>query len=231
MHLKRLKSPRSWPIKRKQNVWIARPSPGPHSLNNSITLNTLIKDILGYAKTKREVKKILNDKKLLINNSNPKDYNLPIGVMDLIEIPSLNENYVVFFNKKGKFSLNKIKDVENKIFKINDKTKLKKGKLQLNLSGGKNILINKDEYKVGDSLILNLKDNKIKAHLKLEKGATIYLIDGSYKGYMGEIVEIKNKVLNQKAKIIFKIDNKTYETLKDYAFVIEKNYLGLKQNE
>ena len=43
MHLKRIAVPKSWPIKRKENKWIARPMPGPHSLNHSISLNITAK--------------------------------------------------------------------------------------------------------------------------------------------------------------------------------------------
>ena len=60
-HLSRLTAPKSWPIKRKSTKWITRPHPGPHTLKNCMSLNIVLKNILKYAKTTKEVKKILDD--------------------------------------------------------------------------------------------------------------------------------------------------------------------------
>ena len=66
-HLSRLASPKTWGIAKKGRKWVARPSPGPHALNKCLTVNILLKEKLNYAKTTKEVKKILHDKSLLVD--------------------------------------------------------------------------------------------------------------------------------------------------------------------
>ena len=220
-HILRLAAPKSWPIKRKNLKYIAKPSPGPHKLENCITLNLILKDLLKYAETEREVKKILNSGKVLVNKLIRKDHRFPVGIIDTIEIPSLNEYYRLLFNKKGKFILKKIlkEDAELKLSKIIGKTMIKNKKIQINLYDGGNIIVGKDEYKLGDTILTS--NNEIKKHLKLEKGALIYLIGGKHVGSVGKIQDF-HKVSRSQDKIIFKIGNELHETSKEYAFVIDK---------
>ena len=57
--LKRLAAPKTWHVERKKTKLITKPVPGPHKTENGIPLNILLKEILNYAKTTREVKKLL----------------------------------------------------------------------------------------------------------------------------------------------------------------------------
>ena len=49
-HLKTISVPKTWPVKRKEKVWITRPNSGSHTLQNSLSLNFVLKDLLnlGY---------------------------------------------------------------------------------------------------------------------------------------------------------------------------------------
>ncbi len=220
MHLKRISSPGNWKIGRKKTKWITRTMPGPHALDESINLNILIKYFLKYAKTTKEVKSILNEGKILINKKPRKDYRFPVGIMDIIEIPSLKENYILVYDNTGNFIINKINNNNEKLGKIIGKTYIKGGKLQINLNDGRNIIISKDDYKLGDSVIIDLNENKIKKHIKMEKGANIYITKGNYKGNIGKVVEIKKGSRNNKPKVTFKLGNRNYETLKKYTFPV-----------
>src|SRR3989344_6341088 len=183
-HLKRLNAPKTWPISRKGSKWITKKNTGPHKLNESMPLNIIIRDLLIYAKTTKEVKNILSNKDILINKRVIKEKKFPVGTFDIIEIPKTKENFLFLLNKKGKFFLQKIDDkkAEVKHLKIIGKKVLKKNKLQINLYNGNNFLTDKKEYNVGDTLLINLKDKKILKHLKLEKNADVYIIDGKYVG-------------------------------------------------
>ena len=57
-HLKIQKVPDTWPIKRKDTVFVTRPNPGAHNMNLSVPINVLLRNVLGKAKTTKEVKKI-----------------------------------------------------------------------------------------------------------------------------------------------------------------------------
>ena len=60
-HLKRLAMPRSWPLPRKTSIWVTRPTPGSHSLELCMPISLVIRDVLGYAHSTREVRHILHN--------------------------------------------------------------------------------------------------------------------------------------------------------------------------
>ena len=163
-HLSRLVAPRSWPMKRKGIKFIARPRSGPHKLEDSITLKMIMQNFLKQTATARETKIVLNNGKVFVDNKIVKDPNYPISLMDTISIPSLDEYYRVLIDEHKKFKLNKItkENANLKLCKIIDKTLLKKNKLQINFSDGRNKIAEDKKYKVGDTLVLTLDKNEIK---------------------------------------------------------------------
>ena len=217
-HILRLSAPKRWPIMRKEGTFSVRPMPGAHSFENGISLNIILKNLLGYAKTRREVRGILNKKEILVDSKRRKDDRFLVGIMDIIEIKELGEYYRLVYNKKGKFVLNKIsaEEAKIKVCKIVNKTMLKGKKIQYQCYDNR-IFIDKTDYKIGDSVVVDIEKNKIKEHLKFEKGAVVYLIGGSYIGNVGTVDEI------QKTDVIFTIENKKDKTRKKYCYVIGKN--------
>ncbi len=221
-HLKRINAPKSWPIERKTNKFITKPSPGPHKLEESMPLGVILREILKIGNKKRDIKHILNNKNILIDNKVRKEFDFAVGILDSLSIPELNKYYRIMYNNKGKLNLMEInkEETDNKTCKIIGKTILKKGKVQLNLYDGRNLIVDKDSYKVRDSLIL--KDKKIIKHLKFGKDSLVYLTGGKHIGNKGKIIEIKKYPGISKDVLVFKVDNETHETLADYAYVLEK---------
>lgn len=218
-HIKRLAAPKTWHINRKGGKFVTKPVPGPHKIGAGISLNVLLKEILNYTNTTNEVKKILNTNEIKIDGKVRKDYRFPLGIFDTIEFTSINEYFRVILNKKGKINLIRINKEEALIkpCKIIGKTMVR-GKTQLNLFDGKNVLVEKNGYKVGDTLVLSLPDQKIKSHLKLDKKSTIFLIGGKHIGETGEVEDIAEN------KITYKDDKgDLIETSKKYAFVVGSN--------
>lgn len=218
-HLKRLVAPRSWKIKRKGITFVTRPRPGMHSKKNSTSINIVLRDMLNYAKTTRDVKVILSKGDVLVDGKQRKDHRFSVGVMDLIEIAKTKECFRVLLNKKGNIFLVKLKPDETKIklCKIVGKTVIKKGKIQLNFSDGRSIIVDKNNYKTGDTLAIQLPEQKIKEHLKFEKGSFVYLSGGKHKGESGIIDEIKDSIIRVKSE-----SGEIFETSKKLAFVIGK---------
>ena len=216
-HLKRLVAPKSWKIKRKGITFVTRPNPGMHSKKNSISINVVLRDMLKYAKTTRDVKVILSKGDILVDGKQIKDNRFSVGVMDLIDIPKTKESFRVLLNKKGNISLIKLKQDEAKVklCKIIGKSVIKTGKIQLNLNDGKNMIIDKNNYNTGDTLVIDVPEQKIKEHLKFEKGVCIYLSGGKHKGESGIIEEIKNSIIKVKPE-----SGESFETSKRFAFVI-----------
>lgn len=225
-HLKRLTAPKTWPIKRKENKWITRTRPGPHSLETSIPLRIVLREMMGYARTGREAKITLNQGKILVNHAERKDSKFPVGIMDTVEIPDIKEQYRMLYNEQGKFKFVKINHEEAalKPVRITNKTTLKGKKTQLNFNDGTNIIVDKDAYKVNDTLILDMSKegkHRVAKHLKFEKGAKIYLTDGKHIGNTGTIEEIHTSFQNKSVTI--KTEKGTYKTQQGYALVIDQS--------
>lgn len=215
-HFKRLAAPKTWQIMRKESKFITKPVPGPHSLEAGIPLSALLKEFLNYDASMREIKKILNFNDIKIDGKIVKNSRFPIGIFDLIEISNINTYLRVILNRKGKIELVKINKEEASLkpCKIIGKTMVK-GKLQLNLYDGKNILVDDNSYKVGDTVLLSLPEQKITKHLKLSKKSTIALTGGKHIGELGIVEDIIED------KIIYKnMNGDLVETSKKYAFVV-----------
>ncbi len=216
--MKRLSSPKSWKIKRKGITFITRPLPGAHSFKEGVSLSTLLKHTLHLANTTDEVKKILQNNTIKVDGKRVKEKKYLVGVMDTVEVAETKQCYRILLNRNGEIIALPIDAAEAKIkpCRIISKTLLKQGRMQLNLSDGRNILLEKGSYKVGDSLLLEVPEQKIKDHFKFEKGAYLYFISGKYAGMGSILKDIKG------GNIICSIKDALVETRKQFAFVIGK---------
>ncbi|MBU4143204.1 30S ribosomal protein S4e, partial [Patescibacteria group bacterium] len=82
-HLKRYFAPKTWKIKRKGISFITKPSPGTHKISMSMPLNVILRDVLGYANSNREVKFLLGNKDIAVDGIQRKDYRFPVGLFDV----------------------------------------------------------------------------------------------------------------------------------------------------
>ncbi len=80
-HLKRLAMPRSWPLPRKTSVWVTRASAGAHALELCMPVRVVIRDVLGYAKSAREVRHIIHNDLVSIDGRVCKDRRRGVGIM------------------------------------------------------------------------------------------------------------------------------------------------------
>ncbi|MEM1800921.1 MAG: S4 domain-containing protein, partial [Desulfurococcaceae archaeon] len=83
-HLKALAAPEFWPILRKEYKWTVKPSPGPHPVDRCIPLLILVRDILKYAKTGKEARRLISEGHFAIDGRTVRDYKFPVGIMDII---------------------------------------------------------------------------------------------------------------------------------------------------
>ena len=152
--LRRLTAPRSWPIKRKAHHWVTKPSPGAHSIEDSVPVTVVVRDLLKICDTAAEVKRILSNRDMLVDGKVVRDVKKGIGLMDVVSFPKSNAHYRMVVNVRGKLTLVPIpEDKANwKLCRIDNKTTVKGGKTQLNLHDGRNILVEGDGYKTGDVL-------------------------------------------------------------------------------
>jgi len=211
MYQKRISMPRSWPLPRKGKKYIIMPKTN-YKLEYSIPLVVLIRDILKLANNSNETKKIIKSGEIEVNNQTIKDEKSAAGLFDIITIKKINKSYIVLLTNKGKLFLKETKD-KIKISKVIGKKILNKGKTQINLFGGQN-LITKDKINVNDSLLFDLDKKKTKI-LALEKNCEVFIIAGRDRGAKAKVHEVKQN------KVLIKIEGKQSEIPTKNVVVVE----------
>jgi small subunit ribosomal protein S4e len=216
--MKRLSAPVKWAIPRKTYRWVVKSSPGPHKLKDSIPLQLVVRDRLKLCDTASEARYIIGKHEIMIDGKVVTNYKHPVGFMDVISVPKLKEHYRVMLDTKGKIRLIKIEADESrwKLVRIENKTTVKGGKIQLNMHDGKNILLPKNQYKVCDVLKIELGTNKILGVYTFEKGNLAMFIGGSHTGKMAKITDLK--VTRSPMPNLVKFED--FSTSQDYVFVV-----------
>ena len=188
VHQKRNKVPKNWPIARKGTTFVVK----PNSLGMPIVI--VLRDVLKIAKTKREVKKAIHQKNLLINNKMVVDEKKSMELFDVLTIVPSKKYFRLVLSENGKYSLEEIneKDSLSKVSKIIGKKVLPKKKVQINLYDGRNYLSN-EKCVVGDSAIVDLKSNKITKILPLKIGSEVLAISGKHAGKVGELKDLNSE--------------------------------------
>lgn len=227
--LKRLLAPAFWKVEKKAKTWVVSPAPGPHKKMECIPLQILVRNILKLAETGKEAKTIIKKGEILVDGKVRKSHAYPVGLMDVVAIPRIKKYFRIVPTERG-LELVDIDEGEatKKLFKIENKTVVKKRKLQLNLHDGKNLLVDKDVYKTGDSLLLKLPEQKILEHIKLEKGNLALITKGKNSGKIVRIKELITTRSREPNKVICELEDKEAEVLKDYIFVIGKQEPAIK---
>lgn len=232
-HLKRMPAPIIWPIPRKSFKWSVKPKPGAHPIEQSVPLLLIIRDMLGLAKTRREVKLILSEGNVKLDGKTRREDDYPAGLMDVLEIAAVNKAYRLLPSPEKGLVLHNIDGEERgfKLCKIVNKTSVKKGHLQLNLHDGRNILVKvtdphhreEDIYTVSDLLKIKIPDSEILGHLKFDEGILAIVTEGKNRGRWGRVVKIGREVGSYSRTITLQDDKENqFETIIDYVFPIGK---------
>ena len=205
-HLKRLAMPRSWPLPRKTSVWVTRPTPGAHTLDLCMPITLVVRDVLGLAKTAREVRFILHNELAKIDGRVVKDTRRGVGLMDVLTLGE--ENYRCVLDHNGRLQYRPIgaKEAAWKVCRIEGKTTIKGGRTQLNLHDGRNILVDdasKEAYSTGDSLKISLPDQKVLEHIRFGEDTRCYLIGGAHVGSTADVKEYVEKRSSMPNEVLF----------------------------
>ena len=121
MHLKRQKAPKNWPIHRKGTAYVVRPN---YNIEGGLPILIILRDILKVAQNRKEVKKTIHLKYILLNNKIIRDEKNSALLFDTITIIPPKRYYRIELSEKGKFQVKEIKEneVNKKVSKIVNKT-------------------------------------------------------------------------------------------------------------
>lgn len=220
-HIKRLASPSVWSIPKKEHIWAVKQSPGPHPIERSVPLLMMVRDMLGYCDTLREGRRIIGSKDIQVDGRIVTDYKMPVGLMDVVNIPKTKENFRVLLDIKGKIKPIRIpkERAQWKLVRIENITTVKGGKTQLNLHDGRNMLVDTKNYKSGDVLKIELPSQKILTYYPLEKGNVAMIIGGKHTGQIATIEDYK-VIRSPKPNIV--LFKEGFSTIRDHVFVVGK---------
>ena len=179
-HMKRLAAPRSWPLKRKENVFTTKQRPGSHSVEESVPAALMLRDILKVCDTSREAKRIVGNRDLLVDGKPVRSVKAPVGIMDVVAIPAMDLYYRVVLSDKGKIAVVPITE---------DEASWKLAMIQINFHDGRNIILDKNQYKTGDVVKLAVPDQKIEEVYELKAGASVLIFKGAHAGKTAVVSE------------------------------------------
>ncbi len=214
-YLKRQMIPKNWPIKRKGSAYVVRPN---FSINQGIPILIILRDMLKVAQTRKEVKKAIHSKHILLNNKIVIDEKNSALLFDTLKIIPLKKCYRIELSEKGKIQNKEIKEDEagKKIAKVVNKKILKGKKTQINLSDGRNFISNLKCH-TNDSVLINLEKGEIEKCLPLKEQAKVIVFAGKHSGEKGIVSEMKP----ESKTVEVNIDEKKVNILIKQLMVVE----------
>ncbi len=230
--LKRKPAPRFWPIHRKKFTWVVKPSPGPHFSENCLPLAVVVRDILGFAETRKEAKAVVSQGKVYVDGVIRRKDDFPIGLMDVISLPEAGKDLRVFPSYKG-LILNEIdrEEANFKLCRIENKIVVNSGHVQLRFHDGSSILVKvadsenpqEDVYKTLDTLKISLPEKQIIEHTRMKEKAFAIITGGKNIGKHGKIVEIEKTEGKKHRNALVTIEDEKgnrYQTILNFVFAI-----------
>jgi small subunit ribosomal protein S4e len=228
--LKRLNTPAHLQIKRKHGTFFVNPTPGPHPSRFCLPLLHIVRDLLNIVDTHKEAKKLIGLGYLKIDGKVVKNKSYPVGLMDVLSIEKMNKYYRILPDSHHGLILHEISEAESnfKLCRINNKTTIKGGHIQLNLHDGRNILINvqdpknpkEDKYKRMDVLKISVPEQEIQKVLKFKEKNTAIIMSGKNIGQVGKIISILKKFGPKASTVSIQHNGGHTETLYSYTFII-----------
>lgn len=228
--LKRQRAPAFWDIRRKQKRFAVTIKPGPHAKTSAYPLAIVLRDLLNLVENFREVEKVVSKGLLSIDGKTVRDPHRAVGLMDVIEIvPSKLSYRLVPTSGKQLFPILINNEEKNlKLVKITSKTTLARQRTQYGFHDGKTMLIG-DNYKIGDTCLIEIPELKIRDHVPLENGAFAMVTKGENSGYAGKIEEIRNGLFSLPKRVLITLGERTVELPVSLVMTIGKSNSALIQ--
>ncbi len=231
-HLKRLVAPESWRIPKKAEKFVMKTAPGPHDAGG-LPVGVWLREHIGIAQNASEARKILHQRDVIVNGRPCKDIRIGLGVFDIVSIPRLGRHYRIQLDKRGNLISVEIPEesAKTRLCKIQNKTTIKGGKMQLNLAYGANILAD-NTYRAKDSIVVTLGDPEtgegrfqIIDHFPFTEGNVAMVVGGKHSGKVGRIVEIIKTASSVPNRVVLVDDSadERFETIEEYIFMVGRS--------
>ncbi len=229
---KRMSAPTQWQIAKKEKKYVVSVAAGPHD-GSALPIGIWLRDHMHLADNTKEARKILHDRQVVLNGHIVTDEHLGLDVFDIVSIPKINKHYLILVDAKGRQINQEIpeKAVNVRLVKVANKTTIRGGKTQINLTCGANF-ISDFACKGKDTLIVGLNGDdrfKVHEHFPYEQGALALVIGGQHTMKVGTIEQIYVQHSSLPNRVILKCTNGTeIATIEDYIYIIGKDQSYLK---
>ncbi len=224
-------APAFWQIGRKEKRFALTVSAGTHPISKSYPVAILLRDILKIVKTMREARQVITAGEIKIDGVIRHDIHFPVGLMDVVEIPSLNTVYRMV-PKDGLIVVPvEIPSEEKniKLCKVTRKVTISGKKLQYGFHDGRTST-DDPKVNVNDTCLITFPEHKITNTVKLEKGSTALVISGDNAGTIGKVDEVKPGTFIQPKRVLVAFENRKVELPVDMVMAVgmEKPLLKIK---
>ena len=225
LHMKRLASPRAWKIPKKSSTWVPKPNAGAHAADKSVPLGVVLRDYLAIVDTMTEAKRVIGNREIQIDGRIATSHKTPVGLMDVVSVPKMGKNYRVVLDHHGRVVLSEINAAQAswKLCRIENKTVVSGGRLQLNLHDGRNVIVKEKTYKTGDVVKLAIPTQEIKGHYALGQGMTAFLTGGSHVGSFAKVESVEVKRITAPNLVNLTSGSVAFTTIKPYVFLVGKD--------
>ncbi|MEK6897769.1 MAG: hypothetical protein AABX28_00240 [Nanoarchaeota archaeon] len=187
MHMKRQQAPKNWPVPRKGTRYIVNPKFSP---SKGLPILIILRDLLKMAGSRKEVKKAITGKQIMLNSKLVRDEKNGAVLFDVVSMIPTGKHYRIEMSENKKFSLNEIKNnYDRKIAKVTDKKILRGKKTQINFSDGRNVISNM-KCNTNDSVLINFQNGKLEKCLELKENANVIVFEGKHAGKKGTITKM-----------------------------------------
>jgi|ERR1711934_1322232 len=189
-HLKRLNAPKHWMLDKLTGVWAPKPSAGPHKSRECLPLIVFLRNRMKYALTGDEVKMILQQRLIKVDDRVRTDVNFPAGFQDVISIEKSGENFRLIYDVKGRFAVHRVSSEEAK-FKLCKVKKVavgSKGIPYMVTHDGRTIRYPNPDIKVNDTIKLNIETNATEEIATFKVGQVAMITKGHNIGRVGVIM-------------------------------------------
>tara|TARA_B100000085_G_scaffold258175_1_gene260039 strand:- start:673 stop:1257 length:585 start_codon:yes stop_codon:yes gene_type:complete len=180
-------------------------------------LGIILRDVLGLAHSKREAKRMVSTRQVLVDGRIETDVGRGVGIMDVLTVG--DDHYRCLLDENGKLRYRSIpaKDSSSKLCRVMGKTTIRGGKTQVHLHDGRNITVDEaNKYNSGDTLVVSLPDQEVSGHHAFSEGVLAYLTGGSHIGSTAKVVSKDVKRSSKANEVQFE----EFGTVADYVFVI-----------
>lgn len=218
---KRLAASRIVPLLRKEYVWHIRAKPGPHKRRNSVALGFVLRDLVGITQNARETKAVLNQGIVLVDGKAEKDSRRPVGLFDLVSVLNEKKTFRVLFNRKGELALAEERfGCNEKICKVVGKKVVSNGITQLATNDGRCFREKKADADVGDSLLVQVPEQKILKVLKETAEKMVFVTDGKHIGSTAKIKGMDEGTMGRPKLVTLQTPDGEFKTVERNIIVV-----------